>query len=293
MLTGVLLGVVIGILIAILVAVLKRQRGIEKEEIEAAISKSWVSLGIDEKIGAIAETARKIEESHISLEKLLRIPTERGALGEIALEQILEDQLPPDMFGIRKKVLDGRIPDAHIKSTVGIICIDSKFPLENYWKLLETDNETKREELKKMFRRDLIGHLEKVRRDYVCPEKGSAEFAFCYIPSEGVYYYLLQEEYETLRKFTKKGVQVVSPLTLSHKIELIKAGVHAKKLSEEAKKVKKDLLNLSQKFMELDEKWRVFYNTHLRNAEAKASEVNEAYRRLRDEFDRIRRFSSE
>jgi DNA recombination protein RmuC len=82
-------------------------------------------------------------------------------------------------------------------------------------------------------------------------------------------------------------------LTLSHKVELIKAGVHAKKLSEEAENVRKDLNIISQRFNEVDELWRVFYNTHLRNAGERAEELDMAYKKLRDEFDRILRMSKE
>ena len=96
-----------------------------------------------------------------------------------------------------------------------------------------------------------------------------------------------------LRDYTKRGVQVVSPLTLSHKIELIKAGVHAKKLSEEAESVRNDLNVISQRFSEIDELWRVFYSMHLRNAEERAEELDRAYKKLREEFDRISRMSKE
>ncbi|GAH49567.1 unnamed protein product, partial [marine sediment metagenome] len=89
------------------------------------------------------------------------------------------------------------------------------------------------------------------------------------------------------------GVQVVSPLTLSHKIELIKAGVHAKKLSEEAESVRNDLNIISRGFDEIDELWRVFYSTHLRNAGEKAEALDRAYKKLRDEFDRISRMSKD
>jgi len=224
---------------------------------------------------------------------MLRVPTERAALGELSLETILSDQLPPDMFGIRKMILDGKIPDAHIRSTVGLICIDSKFPLDNYRRMVEIQDSREKEQFKNDFRKDVKSHLSKIAEDYVCPEEGSAEFAFAYIPSEAVYYFLVDEEFEMLRDYTKRGVQVVSPLTLSSKIELIKAGVHAKKLSEEAESVRKDLNIISQRFSEIDELWRVFYNTHLRNAGERAEELDRAYRKLRDEFDRISRMSKE
>jgi len=225
---------------------------------------------------------------------MLRVPTERASFGELTLETILSDQLPPDMFGIRERILDGKTPDAHMNSTVGLICIDSKFPLDNYRNMLEAEDEAEKERFKRQFlRQDVQSHLNKISDDYVCPEKGSAEFAFAYIPSEAVYYFLVNEAFDMLRDYTKRGIQVVSPLTLSHKIELIKAGVHAKKLSEDAEKVSKQIAGLSQRFGDIDEKWRVFYNAHLRNVGNKADELDEAYKKLREEFDRISKLPEE
>lgn len=292
MLTQILLAVVV-ILLVILIFLVIKGRSVKPRDIENAVSNTWMKLGLDEKIGKLAIHAQDIRDSHRSIEQMLRVPTERAALGEMSLETILSDQLPPDMFGIRKMILDGKIPDAHIRSTVGLICIDSKFPLDNYRKMAEVEDSKEKEDFKNDFRKDVQTHLSKIAEDYVCPEKGSAEFAFAYIPSEAVYYFLVNEEFEMLRDYTKRGVQVVSPLTLSHKIELIKAGVHAKKLSEEAESVRKDLNVISQRFNEIDELWRVFYNTHLRNAGDRTEELDTAYRKLREEFDRISRMSKE
>ncbi|MCK4325672.1 DNA recombination protein RmuC [bacterium] len=287
--------IVIVLLLLLLIFLIHRGRHgrIETRDIESAISKAWRESGLDEKVGELTTQARDIRESHRSIEQMLRVPKERASLGELSLETILSDQLPPDMFGIRERILDGKTPDASIKSTVGLICIDSKFPLDNYRKMIETEESKEKENSKKQFIRDVQGHLDKISADYVCPEKGSAEFAFAYIPSEGVYYFLVNEAYQMLRDYTRKGVQVVSPLTLSHKIELIKAGVHAKKLSQDAEKVRKNLLRLSQRFNRIDEIWRVFYNSHFKNLEGKAEELDEAYKKLREEFDRISKIPEE
>ena len=286
-----LFAVIIMLLVTLIFLVLRSKR-FESKDIESAISSTWRNLGLDKEIGTLMAHSTDIRNSYRSIEQMLRVPKERASFGELALETIVSDQLPPDMYGIRKKIFEGKTPDAYINSTAGIICIDSKFPLDNYRKMCETSG-TQKEDSKKQFKRDVRGHLEKVAADYVCPEKGSANFAFVYIPSEGVYYYLLSEEFQMLRDYSKKGIQVVSPLTLSSKLELIKAGVHAKKLSEDAGKVRDALLVLSRSFEEIDEKWQTFYNTHLRQLEGKAEELDRAYRKLRSEFDRISKMSYE
>ena len=292
MIIEILLVIVVVLLIISILLILK-SKGVEPKDIEAAISGTWIKLGLDEKIGAVETHAKDIIDSYKSFEQMLRVPTERASFGELSLETIFSDQLPQDMYGIRERTLDGKIPDAYIRSTVGIICIDSKFPLDNYREMLEAEELKEREVFKKQFLKDVQGHLDKIAEDYVCPEKGSAEFAFAYIPSEGIYYFLVNDAFEMLRNYTKRGVQVVSPLTLSHKIELIKAGVHAKKLSKDAEKVRNNLVKLSQRFGEIDEAWRVFYKTHFKNLEGKAEELDEAYKKLREEFDRTSKISEE
>ncbi|MDP3879002.1 MAG: DNA recombination protein RmuC [Dehalococcoidales bacterium] len=284
------------ILLVVLIFLVIRSKGVQPKDIETALSGSWTKLGLDRTIGAVETHARDIRDSYRSFEQMLRVPTERASFGELSLETILADQLPPDMCGIRERILDGKTPDAHIKSTAGYICIDSKFPLDNYRNMLETEDKTEKERFKRLFlKQDLQNHLNKISNDYVCPQKGSAEFAFAYIPSEAVYYFLVNdnEAFALLRDYTKKGVQVVSPLTFSHKIELIRAGVHARKLSEDAEKVRKQLITISERFSEIDEKWRVFYGSHLRNMENKAGELDEAYKKLREEFDRIEKMSED
>lgn len=75
------------------------------------------------------------------------------------------------------------------------------------------------------------------------------------------------------------------------KIELIKADVHSRKLSEEAEKVETRLRRLSRRFEDIDDKWSTFYHTHLRHAMKKAEEVDTAYGKLRDEFKQVEQFS--
>ena len=244
---------------------------------------------LSKKMGEIVTYTSDIRQTHKSIEQMLRVPKERSSFGEINLEIILSDQLPPDMFGIKKKILNGKIPDAYIKSTVGLICIDARFPLDNYMKMLEREIESDKENCRKQFIKDVDIHLLDVAKNYINVGKGSAEFAFAYIPSEGVYYFLVTDNdaYNLLKEYTKKGVQVVSPLTMSHKIELIKTGVHARKLSEDAEKVRNEMVRIGDAFKYIDDAWRILYDTHLRNSLKKAEEVDKAYKNIRDEFNNI------
>ena len=285
MVTEILLAVVLVMLLFIIVIVYRRGK-VGSEEIAPALSKAWMDSGLDRRVGELTTIAGDIRGSHQSIQQMLRVPRERASFGEMTLEEILSDQLPPDMFSIMERVIDGKAPDAAIRSTVGLICIDSKVPLENFARIDQAAETSENDQHKRQFLRDVQGHLDKIATDYVRPQEGSAEFAFAYIPSEAVYYFLLCEAFDMLRNYTHRGVQVVSPLTLSHKVELIKAGVHAKKLSDDAAKVQEQLRALGSDFQRADQEWRVL-SGHLRNAGNKVADVDEAYRKVREDFDRV------
>ena len=283
-----LLGVIILLLIILIYLALTRGK-IEPETVQVAVTRAVQQAGLEQALGRLETYARDIRSDSRALDRMLRVPAERGALGEIALEKILSDQLPPDMYGIRQRLFDGDTPDAYIKSTSGYIIIDSKFPLDNYRRWQESRDSRARTQFERRFLSDTRKHLEKIATAYVRPERGTAEFAFAFIPSESVYYFLVNQGYDMLREFALRGVQVVSPLTLAHKIELIRAGVHARRLSEQAEQVRNDIIELSRRFAAVDEAWRIFYGSHFRNAVNKADEIDAAYRQLRESFQRIAR----
>jgi uncharacterized protein (DUF3084 family) len=74
---------------------------------------------------------------------------------------------------------------------------------------------------------------------------------------------------------------------LSHKIELIKAGVQARKLSEQAEKIQKDILKLGRRFTKIEGLWSTLFETHMKNLRGKAEDFDSEWKQLKDEFKRI------
>lgn len=286
-----LLGAVLLVLVVVLLMLVQIRRAVTRDAVDtdqltAALSTTLSDLGFAESVSRIEDRAAEIETVHQDLERLLRAPRERGEFGEQQLGVILEDHLPPDMYGIRSRVVGNKTPDAHIRTAEGIVCIDSKFSLEAYERALEADDPEMQARHERDFRDQVADSLAKIESDYVRPEEGTTDFAFAFIPSESVYYHLITEEYDLLREATRRGVQVVSPLTLGHKLELIKAGVQARKLSEEAEEILEHLDRLDGRFATLEDEWSTL-QTHVRNADAKAEDVDRELTRVRDAFDRI------
>ena len=265
---------------------------IDEAALRSSLGEAIAELGLDGTASQIELHAREMKSFHADVEKLLRTPQARGGFGEVQLEVILSDQLPEDMYGIREAAVGSKVPDAHVRTPEGVVCIDSKFPLEAFERHLDADDEAEAARHAREFASAVESQLEKIRADYVRPEDGTTEFAFAFIPSERVYYHLVTEEYELLREYATAGVQVVSPLTLTQKLELIRAGVHARKLSEQAEAVQERLRRLGRRFDAFEDDWGTLVR-HVENAKNKADDVDAEFGRLRSEFERIEGLSAE
>jgi DNA recombination protein RmuC len=279
---------VFGLLLRVYRAVEDGDDGVETDQLRAALSESLSSMEFDQTVSRLEERAAAIETLHEDFDRLLRAPRERGEFGEAQLEAMLDDHLHPGMYGIREQVVDGKTPDAHVETPEGIVPIDSKFPLDRFERSLEADDPPVQAEHERAFRDAVEENLAKIERDYVRPEAGTTAFAFAYVPSESVYYHLITEEYDLLREYTKRGVQVVSPLTLGHKLELLKSGAQAKQLSEEAEAVLDRLQELGNRFEAVEDEYATLKG-HVDNAAKRAEDVDGELSALRSAFDRIDR----
>jgi DNA recombination protein RmuC len=285
-LSDILVGLVI-ILIAILIYLLLRlSRKIEKVSISQDVIKgafliSWKELKIDQDIGELKQKAEDIKNAAQSLQDIFKVARGRGTYGEFQLEQILKDLLPAHYVHIRERLHQtGKIPDASIHTPQGILCIDSKFPLENYQKMIKATDQSEKEKYRVAFRNDVQKQIEKIKTDYVRPEEGTTPFAFGFIPSEAIYQYLTECEMELVVNAAREGVLLVSPATLAINLNLLHIGLKAVEISEKAEQIQKNLKRLEKPLNELETEWLSLYN-HIKNAYNKASIVNEKYENLK------------
>lgn len=254
--------------------------GIGSERMTSTLKDSILDSGLSEELGRIENHASEIKKLHSDISKMLRTPKERGSFGEEQLEIILSDHLPEDMYGVRERGVGGKVPDAYIETSEGKVCIDSKFPLDNFEKISDDESAAKK------FREDVRRQLEKIKEDYVRPDEGTVNTAFAFIPSESVYYYLVTEEFEMVREFASKGVQLVSPLTLGHKLQLIKADIRSRKMSEKAEMIQEKIEKISQGFQDFAEEWSIL-RRHVSNAESKVGDVDSVFRALKRRFESV------
>ncbi len=210
-----------------------------------------------------------IAEQLQNLEKVLKHQKQRGNLGEAALELILSNILPPSEYKIQYKFKNGDTVDAIIKTKDGIIPVDAKFSLDNYNRIInETDN-TKREELEKEFKNNLKKRIDETSK-YIKIEEGTLPFAIMFIPAEGIYYDLLINEVGTIKVNTRnlidyaykdKNVMIVSPTTFSAYLQSILYGFNAYKFAEQSMEIRKNVSVLSKHLKSYEEYHQKLGNT--------------------------------
>lgn len=219
---------------------------------------------ITEKLTGLEKTNQQVigfSEQLSNLEKVLKHQKQRGNLGEAGLKLVLENLLPPTAFELQYQFPDGDILDAAIKTRDGIICVDAKFSLDNYERLIHEDDETQRLALENEFKKDLKKRIDETAK-YIKPQFGTLEFAFMFIPSEAIYYDLLINEVGAVRvntrslidyAFVEKKVIIVSPTTFAAYLHTVIQGLKALRIEEGTKSIRKNVEQLQKHLVAYDE----------------------------------------
>jgi DNA recombination protein RmuC len=209
---------------------------------------------ITKEIESVKETNQDvldITETLQDLEQVLKNQKNRGSLGEAGLTLILENMLEPNSFELQYGFKNGDAVDAVIKAKDGIIPIDAKFPLSNYQRLLEAEDEEERKKIAKQFKRDLKDRINETAK-YIRPEENTLPFALMYIPAEGVYYDLLVNKVGATEANTRnlieyaheKNVVIVSPTTLAAYLHTILQGLRAFRIEKNAERIQEGVESL-------------------------------------------------
>ena len=179
-----------------------------------------------------------------SLEHILKNPKQRGVLGEYFLETLLGNVLAPNQYKMQYKFESGEIVDAVVFFNDKVIPIDSNFSLEKYNMMMETDDQTQREIYEKEFKADIKRRIDETSK-YIRPSEGTTDFAFMFVPAEGIYYNMLIYNVGTLQLNTqdlieyafKKHVIIVSPTSFYAYLETVLQGMKALKIEESVKEI--------------------------------------------------------
>lgn len=207
---------------------------------------------VTDRLAKLDETNRQVMNFADQLNRLqdiLKNPKQRGVFGEYYLESLLGKAFQPNQYQMQYKFRDGEIVDAALFFGDKIIPIDSKFSLENYNRIIEESDPSERERLEKLFKADLKNRIDETAK-YVRPQEGTTEFAFMFIPAEGIYYDLLVNKVGAIKVNTRdlldyavhdKRVHIVSPTTFYVTLQALMVGMKAYAIQESTKQIIKNV----------------------------------------------------
>ncbi len=221
-------------------------------------------LNVQKSVSEVGESSKQVfqvADQLKELQSILKNPKQRGILGEYYLETVLQNVLPPDSFKMQYAFADGEIVDAAVFVKGKVIPVDSKFSLENYNRFAEAADGQDKVNYEKAFLNDLKLRITETAK-YIRPTEGTMDFAFMFIPHEGIYYDLLSnrigagEDNLIQRAAGKYKVIIVSPTSFLAYLQTVLQGLKALEIEEKAQDIIKNVEKLSGHIAKYEE----YYN---------------------------------
>jgi len=230
---------------------------------------------VQKNIGEMSEIGRSMKQ----LQEFLASPKLRGNIGEQVLRELLGQMLPKNSFHLQYSFKSGVTVDAAIKTSAGIIPIDSKFPMENLRKLNAAEEEKEKDQYRRAFLNDVRKHIRDIARKYILTEEGTLDYALMYIPSEAVYYEVINSDPEILEFAHQQRVLPVSPTTFYAYLRAILMSFEGQKIEARARQILRTIKALQQDYNKL-ENYLSILNRHLTNAYNQMNNVLSAFNLL-------------
>ena len=222
----------------------------------------------------------------LDFQKMLRSPSARGGFGEVLLEALLADILPPDRYALQYTLASGERVDAVLKLTGDrLVAVDAKFPLAAYEPLIRAEEAGERREAERAFAADVKERAKEISTKYIAEAERTLPFAFMYIPSEGVFYEIVRRP-ELWEAITRLRVFPVSPSSFVPYVYTILVGLRGLKVQEEARSILAKLASFQKDFGRVAEEFGKV-GGHVQQALNRHGEAQKVFDRLRGRVEAL------
>ncbi len=208
---------------------------------------------------AVIDSAQKnimdLSQQMVGLQDILSNKQTRGAFGEVQLEMLVTNALPPSAYSFQSTLSNAKRVDCllNLPNPPGPICIDSKFPLESFHALQAAETEQDKVLAVRAFKTDVLKHIKDISEKYILPGE-TAESALMFLPSEAIYGELHANFIDVVEKSYRAKVWIVSPTTLMATLNTVRAVLKDARMREEAGRIQKEVLTLLEDIGRLDER---------------------------------------
>ncbi len=248
-------------------------------------------VNVMQRLATIDEAQKKIESltgSVVSLQELLGDKRSRGAFGEVQLEALVRNVLPPQAFEMQYTLSNGSRVDCVLRlpPPTGMVAVDSKFPLENYHRMLDREaNETERALAQRQFKADVRKHVDDIAGKYIIANETS-DGAVMFIPAEAVFAEIHAYHPEVVEYAIAKRVWIVSPTTLMAVLNTARAVLKDVETRRHIHVIQEELAKLGTDFQRFDERMKKLAD-HIRQAHEDAEDVQVSSRKISQRFQQI------
>ena len=243
------------------------------------------------RLATIDEAQKKIESltgSVVSLQELLGDKKARGAFGEVQLEALVRNAMPPASFEFQASLSNGTRADCVLRlpAPTGMVAVDSKFPLENYHRMFEPDTaEVDRALAGKQFRIDLRRHVDAIAGKYIIPGETS-DGAVMFVPAEAVFAEIHAHHAEVVDYAMARRVWIVSPTTLMAVLNTARAVLKDVETRRQIHVIKDSLTRLAVEFNRFDDRMKDLAR-HIRQANDDVEKVQVTSSKISQRFAQI------
>ncbi len=250
-------------------------------------------VNVMERLATIDEAQKKIDgltSNVVSLQELLGDKKSRGAFGEVQLEALVRNILPPSSYEFQFSLSNNNRADCVLKlpAPTGTVAVDSKFPMENYHRMFQSEvGESDRTQAQRQFRADVRKHVDDIAKKYIIPGETS-DGAVMFVPAEAVFAEIHAYHAEIIDHAMQQRVWIVSPTTLMAVLNTARAVMKDVATREQVHIIKDELGKLGKDFSRFDERMRKLAD-HIRLAHKDAEDVRVSSNKITRRFNQIER----
>ncbi len=243
------------------------------------------------RLATIDEAQKKIGDltlNVVSLQELLGDKKARGAFGEVQLEALVRNALPPDAYEFQCQLASGVRADCVLKlpEPTGRVAVDSKFPLENYHRMFEPGlGEADRKLAETAFKQDIKRHVDAIGSKYIVAGE-TADGAVMFVPAEAVFAEIHAYHPDLVTYAQGKRVWIVSPTTLMAVLNTARAVLKDVETRRQIHLIKDALGKLAKDFGLFDQRMKKLAD-HIRLAHDDVQAVHISSRKISGHFEKI------
>lgn len=248
-------------------------------------------VSVMERLATIDEAQKKIDGlsvNMVSLQELLGDKRSRGAYGEVQLEGLVRNVLPANSFAMQHTLSNGARVDCalFLPEPTGTVAVDSKFPLENYHRMIDSSlGEIVQAQASKLFKADIKKHVDDISNKYIIPNETS-DGAVMFIPAEAVFAEIHAYHGDIVDYAMQKRVWLVSPTTLMAVLNTARAVLKDVEMRKQVHIIKDELGKLSKDFDRFDTRMKKLAD-NIRQAHENAQDVHISSQKISRRFAQI------